>query len=165
LVNGTIYYYVVSALNLAGESGNSAQASATPQFPPTLAISLLGTNLTLSWPGSTTDCSVFARTNLSIDKWLQLTSPASQLIDNHWQITIPMSGDAQFFQLQQRQRFVPGDACRDRGRSNRPRQKCRARGLRSQGQDGHPARRGVAEGHHCLDQDQGSNISRIGLPG
>jgi endoglucanase len=31
LANGSNYYYVVSALNLAGESTNSAQASATPQ--------------------------------------------------------------------------------------------------------------------------------------
>jgi fibronectin type 3 domain-containing protein len=30
LTNGTIYYYVVTALNSAGESGNSNQASATP---------------------------------------------------------------------------------------------------------------------------------------
>jgi fibronectin type 3 domain-containing protein len=34
LANGTIYYYVVSALNASGESANSSQASATPTLPP-----------------------------------------------------------------------------------------------------------------------------------
>jgi fibronectin type 3 domain-containing protein len=34
LTNGTTYYYVVSAVNSAGESGNSPQVSATPQLPP-----------------------------------------------------------------------------------------------------------------------------------
>jgi fibronectin type 3 domain-containing protein len=34
LTNGTTYYYVVSAVNSAGESGNSSQVSATPQPPP-----------------------------------------------------------------------------------------------------------------------------------
>jgi fibronectin type 3 domain-containing protein len=34
LTNGTTYFYVVSALNSVGESGNSAQASATPANTP-----------------------------------------------------------------------------------------------------------------------------------
>lgn len=33
LTNGTIYFYVVSALNASGESPNSTQASATPVAP------------------------------------------------------------------------------------------------------------------------------------
>lgn len=35
LANGTTYYYVVSALNTSGESGNSNQVSATPTAPGT----------------------------------------------------------------------------------------------------------------------------------
>jgi fibronectin type 3 domain-containing protein len=35
LTNGTIYYYVVSALNSAGESANSSEANATPAAPAT----------------------------------------------------------------------------------------------------------------------------------
>ena len=38
LSNGTAYFYVVSALNTAGESANSTQASATPTNPITAAI-------------------------------------------------------------------------------------------------------------------------------
>ena len=34
LTNGTKYFYVVSALNSAGESANSAEANATPSAPP-----------------------------------------------------------------------------------------------------------------------------------
>jgi hypothetical protein len=34
LTNGTKYYYVVSAVNVNGESGNSTEASATPSLPP-----------------------------------------------------------------------------------------------------------------------------------
>jgi fibronectin type 3 domain-containing protein len=31
LTNGTTYYYVVTAVNSGGESGNSTETSATPQ--------------------------------------------------------------------------------------------------------------------------------------
>jgi fibronectin type 3 domain-containing protein len=59
LVNGTAYYYVVSALNAAGESANSAQAGATPAAPamppaaPTgLQAAAGNAQVNLSWTAS-----------------------------------------------------------------------------------------------------------------
>jgi len=60
LTNGTTYYYVVSAANSAGESANSAQASATPQAAVTVPSAPTGLTATagnaqaaLSWTAST----------------------------------------------------------------------------------------------------------------
>jgi hypothetical protein len=59
LVNNTTYYYVVSALNPSGESGNSAQVSATPRLPvpfdfngdgdPDLTLQSTGSNQASFW--------------------------------------------------------------------------------------------------------------------
>jgi hypothetical protein len=40
LTNGTTYYYVVSALNASGESGNSSQVSAIPSAAPDVTITV-----------------------------------------------------------------------------------------------------------------------------
>jgi fibronectin type 3 domain-containing protein len=59
LANGTTYFYVVSAVNAAGESANSAQASATPVAPtqpPATPTGLIATGgnaqVSLSWTAS-----------------------------------------------------------------------------------------------------------------
>jgi fibronectin type 3 domain-containing protein len=59
LVNGTTYFFVVSAVNSAGESGNSNQASATPQnvqTPPPAPTGLTAApgnaQVTLNWNAS-----------------------------------------------------------------------------------------------------------------
>ena len=56
--NSTTYYYVVSAVNSFGESGNSAEKSATPVLPipaaPTGLTATPGdTQVALSWTAST----------------------------------------------------------------------------------------------------------------
>jgi fibronectin type 3 domain-containing protein len=56
-VNGTTYYYVVTAVNAAGESGNSNEASATPQAAPAAPTGLTATaasssQIDLSWTAS-----------------------------------------------------------------------------------------------------------------
>ena len=57
LTNGTTYYYVVTAVNSAGQSGNSSEVSATPQgagpLPPTGLTATAGnTQVALSWNAS-----------------------------------------------------------------------------------------------------------------
>ena len=57
VTNGTTYYYVVSAVNTAGESANSSQVSATPQQPvpppPTNLVATAGNaQVGLSWSAS-----------------------------------------------------------------------------------------------------------------
>ena len=56
VTNGTTYYYVVSAVNTAGESANSSQVSATPQAVPPAPTNLVATagnaQVGLSWSAS-----------------------------------------------------------------------------------------------------------------
>jgi endoglucanase len=68
LTSGTTYYYVVSALNPAGESGNSVQANATPQFfPPTgvSAVTLSASQIDLAWNAVTNAISYNVKRSLT----------------------------------------------------------------------------------------------------
>jgi len=50
LVNGTPYYFVVSALNHSGESANSSQASVTPTaFVTGLTATAVNSQVQLHW--------------------------------------------------------------------------------------------------------------------
>ena len=57
LTNGTPYFYVVSAVNSAGESANSSEVSATPNAPPAaptgLTASAGNAQVSLTWNAST----------------------------------------------------------------------------------------------------------------
>ena len=78
LTNGTIYYYVVSAVSGGVETPNSAQVSVTPNAPPALTLGPPSGSglLTLSWPGWATGYAPYAATNLSAPiLWQPLTNP------------------------------------------------------------------------------------------
>jgi hypothetical protein len=94
LINGTTYYYVISALNLAGESANNVQASTTPEAPATITVSLVGTNLLFSWPVAPAGFALQSVTNLAFGNWQTVTSPVPQMIGAQWQMTLPLDGNS-----------------------------------------------------------------------
>jgi len=88
LTNGTTYYYVVSALNPAGESGNSAQVALSPR--PSMNLTLTGTNLTFSWPLASEGFTLQSRTNLALGTWVNVISPAPQIVGDEWHLVLPV---------------------------------------------------------------------------
>jgi polygalacturonase len=103
VIPGTVYYYIVTATNSAGESPNSAQASAMP-LPSLLATNLnfqvSGNQLQISWPQDhlgwelqiqTNDMSSGIGTN-----WVSVPNSANVLTTN---IDISPANDCVFFRL------------------------------------------------------------------
>jgi len=98
LTNGVTYYYVVSALNPAGESANSAPLALLPR--PPLSLTQTTTNLTLSWQLASEGFTLQSRTNLVLGDWEDVPSPAPQIVGGTWQVTLPpANADAVFYRL------------------------------------------------------------------
>jgi len=95
LTNGTTYYYVVSALNPAGESANSVPLALSPR--PLVSLTPAETNLTLSWPQASAGFTVQSRTNLVLGNWVNVTSPAPQMVGSQWQVTLPSTNAGPVF--------------------------------------------------------------------
>ena len=102
LINGMWYYYVVSSVNVAGQSQNSGQASAFPiaSTPPAIGYGTSGNQLQLAWPADHTGWLLEAQTNaprvgLSTN-WVIV--PGSSAV-NSWSIPIDAAEGSVFFRL------------------------------------------------------------------
>ena len=91
LTNGTTYYFVVSALNSAGESSNSVSASAQPvsASPPQLGFVAANNQVQINWPADHLGWSLQVQTNSLTagigSNWV--TVPSSSLTN---QMTMPI---------------------------------------------------------------------------
>jgi hypothetical protein len=59
------------------------------------------TNLILTWPLASAGFTLQSRTNLVLGNWVNVTSPAPQIIGGQWRVTLPISnnGDSIFYRL------------------------------------------------------------------
>jgi len=100
ITNGIPYYYVVTALNANGESGNSTQAVATAPLPLLAATWSRATNtLTLSWPVSAVSFSLYSTPALAPPVvWSPVTN-VPVATDQVIFVALPMSSNAPRFFL------------------------------------------------------------------
>lgn len=102
LLNGTTYYYVVTALNTGGESANSVQASATPVSNTPVPMGFVATNgvLKINWPADHVGWRLQSQTNALNagigTNWVDVPAAVSTN-----QITIPLdaSNGSVFYRL------------------------------------------------------------------
>jgi len=101
VTNGVSYYYVVSASNERGESGNSTQALATPQGPASikLSVSISAGNLVLSWPISANGFGVYTTTDLAKPNWQAVTNEI-KTVNSNWNVVLPITHASAYYRLQ-----------------------------------------------------------------
>jgi hypothetical protein len=64
---------------------------------PQVGLALTGTNVTVSWPLANAGLTLQSRTNLASGNWVNLTSPAPQIVSNQWQVTLPPTNAGSVF--------------------------------------------------------------------
>jgi len=85
-----IYNVGLSAAEIAATAalGTSQQLSTNS---PAMNIANAGASLTMSWPLASAGYTLQSRSNLVLGNWVNVMSPAPQIVGNQWQVTLPSS--------------------------------------------------------------------------
>ena len=95
-----IYNAALSAAEIAATAAlGSGQLLGTNRPPMNLARA--GTNLMFSWPLENAGFTLQSRTNLVLGNWVNVTSPAPQIIGGQWHVALPPSSNtpSDFYRL------------------------------------------------------------------
>jgi hypothetical protein len=88
-------YTVIGTITDANYQGSATNTLViNDATPPQMSLALVGTNLTVSWSQTSTGFTVQYCTNLTLGGWLNVTSPAPQIVGNQWQVALPPATNA-----------------------------------------------------------------------
>jgi endo-1,4-beta-xylanase len=97
-LNGRIDEFRIYNVGLSSAEIAATAALGTSQLlstnRPQMGMAISGTNLTVSWPLANAGFTVQARTNLMSGDWVNVTSPAPQIVSNQWQVMLPPATNA-----------------------------------------------------------------------
>jgi len=94
IYNGALSANEIAATQALGQNQLLNAAS------PVISATASNGNLTLSWPVASTGFIPLSSTNLASGTWTMVL-PSPQIVGNQWQVTLPVTGNAQFFRLAQ----------------------------------------------------------------
>jgi hypothetical protein len=101
--NGTTWFYVVSATNVLGESTNSVEVSASPQFPASPVLQIAGLSASqfqLAWSNNALNLRLFSAPDLSPPAAWTLVTNAPALSNGQWTVALPVGSESRrFYQL------------------------------------------------------------------